>query len=527
MSHYGPFGQAARPRTDRDREVTMLQAWSVADVRAAEDALLARTPPGALMQRAAAGLAAACARELRARRGGVAGARVLVLAGSGGNGGDALWAGARLAARGASVDAVLVAGRVGGGSSAQGLDELRRCGGRVRGAGTWTPSRGVDLVVDGIAGLGAGPGLREPVPTLLSLVPDTALVVAVDLPSGVDPDGATLPPGEDLRASHVRADLTVTFGAAKPCLLLPPASGAAGRLEVVDLAMTGPGCPLAGLAPAVRRLADADLAALWPVPGPREDKYARGVLGVVAGSDTYPGAAVLATGGALHAGAGMIRYVGPDGATDHVLQHWPEVVRGTGRVQAWLLGSGVDPDAAPDQAAAVAAALQGDQPCVVDAGGLEVLAREVGAGRRPRADLLLTPHAGELARLLGALSGGGGPARSEVEARPLEHARRAADALDATVLLKGHTTLVVPPGTATVTSQADAPAWLATAGAGDVLAGIAGTLLAAGLAPADAGAVAAAVHGRAARAASAGGPLRVLDVARAVPAVVAGLLAAG
>jgi NAD(P)H-hydrate repair Nnr-like enzyme with NAD(P)H-hydrate dehydratase domain len=116
--------------------------------------------------------------------------------------------------------------------------------------------------------------------------------------------------------------------------------------------------------------------------------------------------------------------------------------------------------------------------------------------------------------------------REDVAARPLASARRAADALDATVLLKGSTTLVVPPTASgrPVRSQADAPPWLATAGAGDVLAGLAGTLLAAGLDPIDAGSLAALVHGVAADRANPGGPLRALAVARGIPATVAALL---
>jgi len=146
----------------------------------------------------------------------------------------------------------------------------------------------------------------------------------------------------------------------------------------------------------------------------------------------------------------------------------------------------------------------------------------VGAG------VLLTPHAGELARLLSALDTELGPDvdRAFVEAHPLLCAVAAAEASGATVLLKGATTLVAEPG-GRVRAQSDGVPWLGTAGAGDVLAGIAGTLLAAGLAPLDAGSVAAAVHGRAARAASGGGPVHAEAVSAAVPAVVAHLLTTG
>jgi NAD(P)H-hydrate repair Nnr-like enzyme with NAD(P)H-hydrate dehydratase domain len=160
-----------------------------------------------------------------------------------------------------------------------------------------------------------------------------------------------------------------------------------------------------------------------------------------------------------------------------------------------------------------------DLPVLVDAGGLDLL-----EGHR-LAPTLLTPHAGELARLLARLTDRV-VSRSDVEAAPVAHARMAADLTGATVLLKGATTLVVPPTASglAVRSQNDAPAWLATAGAGDVLAGLAGTLLAAGLDPLDAGSLAALVHGVAADDANPGGPVRALAVANGIPATVAALL---
>jgi hydroxyethylthiazole kinase-like uncharacterized protein yjeF len=246
---------------------------------------------------------------------------------------------------------------------------------------------------------------------------------------------------------------------------------------------------------------------------------------VVAGSPAYPGAAVLVCAGALRTGTGMVRYIGPGPAADQVRAHWPEVVVGGGRVQAWTLGSGVEPGAGDGQAEAIAGALGSGLPCVVDAGALELLAQRPDLCQRLGPQHLLAPHAGELARLLVALRapGAGTVTREDVEARPLHHARLAVETTGATVLLKGSTTLVVTPD-GRVRSQADAPGWLATAGAGDVLAGIAGALLASRLGPLDAGSVAAAVHGRAARAARPGGPVTAQDVADAVPGVVAGLI---
>jgi NAD(P)H-hydrate repair Nnr-like enzyme with NAD(P)H-hydrate dehydratase domain len=205
-----------------------------------------------------------------------------------------------------------------------------------------------------------------------------------------------------------------------------------------------------------------------------------------------------------------------------VLAACPEVVPGSGRVQAWVVGPGLDPqddsEAGRAQVEAVLRALASDLPCLVDAGALQLVDRR-------EAPTLLTPHAGELADLLGRLDDGDAPDRAEVQAEPVRHARHAAELTGTTVLLKGSSTLVVDADAGrAVRCQADAPGWMATAGAGDVLAGLAGTLLAAGLDPLDAGSLAALVHGVAAERANPGGPVRALKVARAIPATVAYLL---
>ena len=479
-----------------------MRAHPVAAVREAEAAAMAGLPEGALMQRAAAALARVVAGELLRRTGGVYGRRVVLLVGPGSNGGDALWAGARLARRGVRVDAVLTSERV----HAEGLAALRRAGGRVVDSGPpCGVLRGAHLAVDGILGIGARPGLDARAADLVhALLAGLTPVVAVDLPSGVDPDTGETP------GAHVRADVTVAFGTAKPCLLLPPACEAAGRVVEVDI-----GLDAERLGDAVVERLDAHQAATrWPVPGPDDDKYSRGVLGVVAGGQTYTGAAVLATGAAVATGAGMVRYLGPQAPTDLVRARWPEVVPGEGRVQAWVLGPGVDPDD-DGQRRAVEAALDSGEPCVVDAGALAMLPG------RCTAPTLLTPHAGELARLLSSL---GEPVeRAGVEARPLHHARLAAGRTGATVLLKGATALVVPPD-GPVRAQPDGPHWLATAGSGDVLAGIVGALLAGGLDPLDAGSVAVVVHGLAGHLASRGGPTSADAVLATVPGAVAHLL---
>ncbi|MFJ6798666.1 NAD(P)H-hydrate dehydratase [Streptomyces sp. NPDC091268] len=460
----------------------MRTAYSVETVRAAERELMARLPEGALMQRAAAALAAACAGLL----GKVYGARVVLLVGPGDNGGDALYAGARLARRGAGVTAVpMDPERVHPG----GLAALRAAGGRVAQA---VPPR-ADLVLDGLVGIGGRGALRPAAAALVGAIPAGAVVVAVDLPSGVDADTGEVAGAE--AGAVVRADATVTFGAYKPGLLIDPGASLAGAPRLVDLGLELP-------APELEALQHADVAALLPEPTASSDKYRRGVVGVVAGSAQYPGAAVLAVAGALRGGAGAVRYVGP--AADAVLARYPETLIGRGRVQAWVVGPGLGEGRGEE----VARCLADPVPVLVDADGLRGLDP---AGLRARsAATVLTPHAGEAAALLGV-------ARESVEAGRLGAVRGLAERFGATVLLKGSTTLVASGGGAVRVNPTGTP-WLATAGSGDVLSGLAGSLLAAGLGAGDAASVAAYLHGLAARRVSSGAPLLAHEVARALPA---------
>ncbi|MFZ4237643.1 NAD(P)H-hydrate dehydratase [Streptomyces murinus] len=468
----------------------MRSAYSVETVRAAERALMARLPEGALMQRAAAGLSAACA-ELLGR---VYGSRVVLLIGSGDNGGDALYAGARLARRGAGVTAVLLSPER---AHSQGLAALRRAGGVsvVPGAAGDAIGR-ADLVVDGIVGIGGKGGLRPDAERLVEAALRTrAAVVAVDLPSGVEADSG------QVRGAAVRADLTVTFGTYKPGLLVDPAREYAGVVRLVDIGLELPA------EPELEALQHADVARLLPRPAAESDKYRRGVVGVAAGSGRYPGAAVLAVSGALRGGAGAVRYVGP--AAEAVIARFPETLvsdRGpakAGRVQAWVTGPG-----AGDDAATVAEVLAAEVPVLLDADGLRLADRDAVRGRG--APTLMTPHAGEAAALLGV-------AREEVEGARLAAVRELAAVYRATVLLKGSTTLVADAAGGAVRVNATGTPWLATAGSGDVLSGLGGSLLAAGLSALDAGSVAAYLHGLAGRFAAQGAPAGAHDVAECVP----------
>jgi hydroxyethylthiazole kinase-like uncharacterized protein yjeF len=487
----------------------MRNAHAVADVRTAEQALFARLPDGALMSRAAAGLASVCARLL----GQVYGARVVILAGSGDNGGDALFAGALLAARGAAVTAIAAASRL----HEPGAAALRAAGGTIRPARADADQADLDraaLIIDGLLGIGGRGGLREPAATLAARTARAraggAIVVAVDLPSGVDADTGVV------AGAAIGADVTVTFGTWKPGLLIDPGAGRAGAVELIDIG-------LAGLpAPAVAALQAADIAALLPKPGAESDKYRRGVLGLLAGSQRYTGAAVLATGSAIHGGAGMVRLMSAQPALTAALQHWPEAVttvadpaaaaksvETAGRVQAWAAGPGMGTD--DGAAGLLAAVLASDVPALVDADGITIL-----AGHRELLDrsapTLITPHAGELARLTGA-------DRAAIEAGRLEHATAAAADLGVTVLLKGSTTVIADPD-GTVLVNTTGSAWLATAGSGDVLSGLAGALLAQGLPPLQAAAVAAYLHGVAGRRAADGAPIGAGDLITALPGAI-------
>jgi ADP-dependent NAD(P)H-hydrate dehydratase / NAD(P)H-hydrate epimerase len=436
--------------------------YSADQVREAEAPLLASLPEGGLMRRAAYGLATAIAGELRARTGGIAGRHVCAVVGSGDNGGDALWAATFLRRRGAAAAAVLLNPDR---AHKKALAAFTRAGGRVVESVPAT----TDLVIDGVVGIsGSGP-LRPNAAEVFANV--SAPVVAVDIPSGVDVQtGATDGP-------HVHAALTVTFGGLKPVHAL----GDCGRVELIDIGLDLPSTDMVGFEA-------CDVKARWPVPGPNDDKYTQGVTGILAGSATYPGAAVLCTGAAVAATSGMVRYAGS--AAQQVLSQWPEVIAApsasaSGRVQAWAVGPGLGTD--DTGAAALWLALETDLPVIVDADGLTILAAHPGLVIDRSAPTVLTPHAGEFARLAGSP-----PGDDRVAAT-----RKLADQLGATVLLKGNVTVIAEPGGPVYLNPAG-QSWAATAGSGDVLSGIIGALLAAGLPAGEAAAAAAFVHARAA-----------------------------
>jgi hydroxyethylthiazole kinase-like uncharacterized protein yjeF len=482
----------------------MRQAWRVADVRAAEKELMAGLPEGTLMQRAAAGLARRCALLLDAS-GGVYGARVTLLVGSGDNGGDALYAGAALARRGAQVHALLLRpDRV----HLAGLAALRSAGGRVV---RELPEQ-TDLLIDGIVGIGATGGLRPPASDVVARLSELrarsgvrATVVAVDVPSGVAVDTGDVP-GET-----VTADVTVTFGCLKPAHLVGPAVTRCGQVELVDIGLG----PALRAGPALRVPGRQDVAGWWPRPGAGSDKYTRGVVGIATGSAKYPGAALLSVSGALAGPTGMVRYAGS--ASQEVVRAHPSVVTvsrvgDAGRVQAWVCGSGLGTDDAARTT--LRSVLATSLPVVLDADALTLLVdgRHADDLRRD-APLVITPHDGEFKRLAGEAPG----------ADRVAAACKLAAWINAVVLLKGDRTIVATPGGEVWVNPTGTSA-LATAGTGDVLAGLLGSLLAGGLTPERAAVAAAFAHGLAGRRAAAGGPVTAPDVAAALRPVLADLL---
>ncbi|WEV59869.1 bifunctional ADP-dependent NAD(P)H-hydrate dehydratase/NAD(P)H-hydrate epimerase [Bifidobacterium sp. ESL0728] len=563
------------------------RAYSVETVRGMERPLLDQGVP--LMRMAASAAARITAELLDEHDVDIAEAKVVLLAGAGDNGGDGLFAAAQLARTGAQVTAIAV----GKSLHLQGLLAFTRSGGRLLIVNPDADIPGVssgfsageagerlqaaieltqqaDVILDAMTGIGVKGALRGPAATMANILHPTnddgtepdkpqfvanaeqeqkPLVVAIDTPSGVGVDDGTLP------GSYIPADVTVMFGAMKPCAMLPPASFACGRTVLVDF-----GFDITRAYPVVFSIDDT-AGSMIRLPKPTDSKYSRGVVGLITGSAKYPGAAVLSSGAAVRSNIGMVRYLGPVNASDMVLRKNPEIVIGKGRVEAWAVGSGVPTAEAtnnaenentgrhsvngPDgQREAIAALLKhyalpdenvskttdeteipvhdlnkGETsykskragivwsnadpnidydsepwtmpPICVDAGALDLLPKRVPA------HVIITPHAAELAALLRLR--GEDVDTASVIGEPWRWAKRAHELTGATVLLKGAVTIVVgdanltglPAGIEAGPENADGtskmtttyisgsgPAWLATAGAGDVLAGVMAGMLA-------------------------------------------------
>jgi len=415
------------------------------DARAAEV-----TPLDELVARAGTAVARAAVDLM----GGTYGRRVVIICGKGNNGADGRVAADLLARRGARV--TVVAPDAPGPIGAEG------------------PT--VDLVVD--AAFGTGFRGAYDAPAVASGVP----VLAVDIPSGVSGDTGVA------AGSVLAATATITFVAAKPGLLQGDGARLAGTVRVVDI-----GLPVGGHR--IDVVEDADVDRLVPARDPRGNKWVSAVL-VVAGSPGMTGAPALASRGAYRAGAGMVRLGVPGGDPGDLpageavgvtlpAEGWDDTaLRSASRCHAVVVGPGLGRSEATD--VAVRALVAGSPvPVVVDADGLNALGR-VDGGITAGAPVVLTPHDGEYARLLGDPPG---PDR-------VAAARRLAAASGAVALVKGSTTVVADPSGRVLVAMAGTPA-LATAGTGDVLSGVIGALLARGVPALEAAALGAHVHGRA------------------------------
>lgn len=491
------------------------------EVRAMEHAHPTELADGTLMQRAAFAVATTCARLLRDVRGGVNGAHVVVLAGRGNNAGDALYAAGHLARRGCAVYIVVVWGN----THDDGLVAALSHGASVLDiAEAASAIEDADLIIDGLVGIGASGALREPADALVRRA-DTAqaLVVAVDLPSGIDADTGLV------AGDAISADVTVTFAAAKPGLVLSPGCERAGAVEVVDIGIGD------GVDDATAHVIDAlDVAGFVSEPEPSDHKYRRGVVGLAVGSPGYPGAAMLAAGAARIGIAGMATIDAEASVAQQVIARWPDVVSvsdqnaaARARVTAWACGSGW-----PDSYGAerLVAALNTNAPVVIDAGGVGQLANPQlrALVNKRAAPTIITPHEGELAGLVEAAGLQAAAFTPDAVGR-LAAARAIARELGVVVVLKGGGTVIAAPNGEAVIDTIGGPA-LAVAGSGDVLAGVIGAVLAHANGPAGAlaadevvPAIAAGIwlHGLAGRlAAHDGHPVSPLDLIDALPAAI-------
>jgi hydroxyethylthiazole kinase-like uncharacterized protein yjeF len=463
-----------------------MRAYGVDKIRSIEERAIAIEGVDPLMQRAAAAVAASAADLLLSRTGGRYGRHLLIMVGAGNNGGDALFAGVRLARRGVRVTAVKCLGS----PHPAGLAALLAAGGRLVDLDDSVMQTDCDVVIDGILGIGGRPGLPEPVARLVQSVESRDIpIVAVDLPSGVAADTGAVP------SAAVRATRTVTFGELKPCHLLQPALSQCGDVTVIDIGLGADHDEV----PDLVGLDEDELAQVWPYPTERSDKYSRGAVGVDTGSNQYPGAAVMSVYGAVYGGAGYVRFLGAERPAATISDQLPNVVFSPGRVQSHVFGSGWGERG--DGAQVLSRAAEEGLPAVVDADGLGYLPKPAPA------NWLLTPHAGELAKLLEQ-------ERSWVEEDPVRAVRSGASQTGATVLLKGATQLVAAPEGGPVLVAMPGPAWTAQAGSGDVLGGVCAALLAAGLDAPKAGQLGASVQ--AVAAARHPGVLAPQELARAI-----------
>ena len=438
------------------------------------------------MERASEAVARECARSIVAVP--LRGERVVVLCGTGNNGGDGFGA-ARLLRHSPLVGNVTVlllgAREKVAGDAARMLGRLEAEGeavATVEDTGGLEPLRGATLVVDALFGTGLSRPLEEsslPADAARLASSGRAFVVSVDVPSGLD-SGSGL-----CDAPHVRADATVTFGFPKLAHLVAPAAGSCGRVTVADIGLLPPN----GDDVAPEAVTARDVAPLFPRRPAGAHKGTFGTLGVVGGAVGMAGAAALAARAAFRCGAGKVVVVAAEDTRPSIHALVAEAttagsIPGTG-LTALAVGPGLGMSSASRELldAALAAAL----PTVLDADALNLLAGRPGVLRGRTVATVLTPHPGEASRLLGVPT-------AEVTADPERAASRLADLSGAVVVLKGFRSVVAAPGGRTARVLAGNPG-MASGGTGDVLTGAVGALLARGLPAWDAAAAGAFLHG--------------------------------
>lgn len=466
----------------------MRNIWSTKSIRETEYAAVAQAPTDALMKQAAAGVAEACAKilesspalavessspDLPAR------VHAVALVGGGDNGGDALYAAAMLATEGYRTRAVIASEhpheRALAAATEVGVDIVSICNSNalIQSMNAVKYVDGAQVWLDGLLGTGTTGEVREPLRSTIAalekhrLQDEKVRVVTIDVHSGAANDSG------EISGPALGGNTVVTMGAVKPSLVFPPARYLHDSVRLVELGLQMTGKP------AARTLTVVDFARTYHLPDTTDHKYTRGVVHLITGSERYPGAAVLSTLAASYTGVGMIRFDSTPTPTELVLIRCPSVVTGDGQAQAIVVGSGMDPDTY-DTRTRVETAFKTARgrrvPLVVDAGALAIVADDVRRHGRYAHPVVLTPHAGEAATMVTALTEEE-TTREEILARPLHYANLLSVETGAITVLKGHATIITAPS-AIPFVQGEAPAWTATAGTGDVLAGIIGARLA-------------------------------------------------
>lgn len=481
-----------------------------------EAAISSGIPAEILMERAGR----AVARAAIGVAGGRYGKRALVVCGKGNNGGDGFVAARRLLAEGLGVTCVLVSDREGiTGPAAHHLGALRRAGAVVRRFDPAAPPGSFDVVVDALFGTGFHGAPSGDAAKAIEMMSVAGPIVAADIPSGIN--GMT----GAIESCAVDARITVAIERQKLGTALAPGFSKAGRVIVAPVGISVPAADV--------HLATADdVTRVLPKRTAMSHKGSTGAVALLAGSTEMPGAAVLTARAADRTGAGYVRLgttsftrrvaairlpeaLVADLGDDWTEESWGHFGSAVARSDALAIGPGLGQSGGA-RSLVLAALADAECPVLVDADGLNVIAMSTDALRSRAAPSVITPHAGEMGRLLDVDT-------RTVVADPLKAAQRAAEQFGCVVLLKGPRTVVTCPTGKSVITASGGP-MLATAGSGDVLSGVITALMAAGVEPFEAAWVGAHIHGRAGEIAASDQGMSGLvawDIAEAVPMAIA------